>query len=83
MSETLDSVVHDFILEEFLYGDGEVDPDEDLFEAGVLDSMTFLRLLEFLDQRFGVEVHMGDITMDRFNTVNRVVGYLRSQGATV
>ena len=83
MSETIDSVVHDFIIEEFLYGDGDVDPDEDLFEAGVLDSMTFLRLLEFLDQRFGVEVHMGDITMDRFNTVNRVVGYLISQGATV
>jgi len=83
MEETLLSVVTDFIIEDFLYGDGEVDPDEDLFEAGILDSMSFLRLLEFLDHRFGVSVHMGDITMDRFNTVHRVVGYLQSQGASV
>jgi len=82
MTESLESIVLEFIVEECLYGDGELDPDEDLFEAGVLDSMTFLRMLEFLDQRFGVEVHMGDITTDRFNTVNRVVGYLKSQGAT-
>lgn len=83
MSETLESVVCDYIIEEFLFGEGEVDPDEDLFEAGILDSMTFLRLLEFLDHRFGVSVPMADITMDRFNSVSRVVAHLKSQGATV
>ena len=83
MSETINSVVYDFVVEDFLYGDGEVHPDEDLIEAGVLDSMTFLRLIEFLHERFGVEVNLGDLTMDRFSTINRVVSYLIAQGATV
>ena len=83
MDQTLSSVVTDFIVEDILYGDGEIDPDEDLFEAGILDSMTFLRLMEFLDQRFGVVTDMGDMAMDRFNTVNRVVAHLRAMNATV
>ena len=83
MNSTLESVVTEFLVEEVLYGEGEVDPDEDLFEAGILDSMTFLRLIEFLDRRFGVTPDMGDMAMDRFNTVNRVVAHLRSMNATV
>ena len=83
MNNTLESVVTEFLVEEVLYGEGDLDPDEDLVEAGVLDSMSFLRLIEFLDERFGVTPDMGDMAMDRFSTVNRVVAHLRSMNATV
>jgi acyl carrier protein len=83
MAKTLASVVTEFLLEDILYGEGEIDPDEDLYEAGVLDSMSFLRLIEFLEQRFGVVTDMEDMHMDRFNTVNRVVAHLRAMNATV
>ena len=83
MANTLASVVTAFILEEILYGEEDLDPDEDLYEAGILDSMSFLRLIEFLDHRFGVVTDMEDMDMDRFNTVNRVVAHLRAMHATV
>ena len=58
MAPTLASIVTEFIVEEILYGDGDLEPDEDLFDAGVLDSMTFLRMIDFLEQRFGVITDM-------------------------
>ncbi|HCH64074.1 MAG: hypothetical protein CL927_01855 [Deltaproteobacteria bacterium] len=83
MANTLASVVTEFLIEDILYGEAEIDPDEDLYEAGVLDSMSFLRLIEFLDHRFGVVTDMEDMDMARFNTVNRVVAHLRAMNATV
>ena len=83
MAPTLASIVTEFIVEEILYGDEELGPDEDLFEAGVLDSMTFLRLIDFLEQRFGVITDMEDMDMHHLNTVNRVVEHLRAMNATM
>ena len=83
MSESIEDIITEFIIDEFMDGDGELDPDEDLFEEGILDSMSFMRLLEFFEVRFDVRVPMADITMDRFNTISRAVAHLRSQGATV
>ena len=82
MSESIEGIITEFIMEEFMDGD-ELHPDEDLFEEGILDSMSFMRLLEFFEVRFDVQVPMADITMDRFNTISRAVAHLRSQGATV
>ena len=83
MAPTLASIVTEFIVEEILYGDEELEPDEDLFEAGVLDSMSFLRLIDFLEQRFGVITDMEDMDMHHLNTVNRVVEHLRAMNATM
>ena len=83
MAPTLASIVTEFIVEEILYGDGDLEPDEDLFDAGVLDSMTFLRMIDFLEQRFGVITDMEDMDMHHLNTVNRVVDHLRAMNATM
>ena len=83
MSESIEGIITEFIVDEFTDGDCEIHPDEDLFEEGILDSMSFMRLLEFFEVRFDVQVPMVDITMDRFNTISRAVAHLRSQGATV
>ena len=80
MGQTLEDILTAFIVEEFLYGDGTVSVDEDLCAAGILESMSFLRLLAFLDDRFGVTVAVEDITLDRFDTVRKTADYLRAHG---
>lgn len=70
-----------FILDEFMFGEGEVPVDVDLFEEGILDSMSFLQLLEHFRVRYGVEVEMADITLDGFRTVQKAARYLASHGA--
>ena len=40
MAPTLASIVTEFIVEEILYGDGDLEPDEDLFDA--IKASTFI-----------------------------------------
>ena len=65
-----------FIVEEFLFGEGNVAPDDDLFETGVVDSLGFMRLLAYMDRTFGVQVAMADIVMENFNTAHKVAAYV-------
>ena len=59
--------------------DIDVGPDDDLVMAG-LDSIAYVRLLAFLDERWGVRVPDVDVTIERFGSVAAIVGYLRARG---
>ncbi len=68
------------IVDECLFGEGTVEDEQHLFEAGVLDSMSFLQLLAHFRGRYGVEVAMADITLEQFATVGRMARYLVAHG---
>jgi acyl carrier protein len=68
--------IQDFLVDEFLFGEGRVEPSDDLFETGVMDSLGFMRLLNFMDRQLGVAVSMSEIVMDNFNTVEKVAAYV-------
>jgi acyl carrier protein len=52
-------------------GDDDVIP-----ETGLLDSAAIMELIVWLEQRFGVEIDQGDLTIENFGTVNAIVRYL-------
>ena len=68
--------IQSFLVDEFLFGEGEVLPTDDLFDTGVVDSLGFLRVLAYMDRAFGVQVSMSEIVMDNFNTVEKVAAYV-------
>ena len=41
--------------------------EDDLFEAG-LDSMAIMQLLLLIEESFGVEIPMGEVTRDNFHS---------------
>lgn len=41
--------------------------EDDLFEAG-LDSMAIMQLLLLIEENFGVEIPMGEVTRDNFHS---------------
>lgn len=53
-----------------------VEPDDDLIMIG-FDSIAYLRLLEFIRERFGLEVPDTDVTVDNFGTVKDIDSYLQ------
>jgi acyl carrier protein len=71
----LEGAIADYIVQEFLYGEGEVSPEVDLFEERILDSFAFLQLLAWLGDTYGVEAEMRDITIDNFRTVRKIAAY--------
>ena len=73
---TLTAQIQSFLVDEFLFGEGTVEPSDDLFETGVVDSLGFLRVLAFMDRSLGVQVSMSEIVMENFNTVEKVAAYV-------
>lgn len=47
--------------------------DEDLFDAGVLDSMGTVELIVELENRFDIRVPVSEFGRDDWNTANKIV----------
>lgn len=68
-----------FIIDTFMYGEGSLEDDEQLFESGIVDSMGFIKLLSYIEKTFNVPVDMSEVTMDKFGTVNDIVEMVNSK----
>ena len=61
-----------------------IENDLSLMDANILDSVAFLNLVMFLEERFGITVEDTELTRDNFETVHVIAGYVRQkQGAGV
>jgi acyl carrier protein len=56
-----------FLCERF--GVEQPSADANLIESGVLDSMMFVDLIVFIEERFGVVAELDDLEIDNFATV--------------
>ena len=61
------------ISEELVMEDVSDMMDEDLFDAGVLDSMGTVELIVELENRFGIRVPVSEFGRDDWNTANKIV----------
>jgi acyl carrier protein len=73
--------VRDFIIREFLRG---TDPSEltgttPLISDGILDSLSTLQLVAFIEERYGIEVAAHEATVDYLDSLDRIAGLVRSK----
>jgi acyl carrier protein len=67
------ATIRKYIVESWLNGDERgLKDDTDLQEAGLLDSLTTLALVAFLEESFKVQLDPGDINAETFRTVNAI-----------
>lgn len=82
----MEAVINDYITRE-LVQDPALLPlgnETSLLETGILDSLSLLRLVVFIQDRFGVAVDSADLVPEHFDTVDAICAYLRSHaGQTV
>ena len=45
----------------------------DLFISGILDSLAVMQMIGEIDDAFGIELDVDDVTADNFNTVEHIV----------
>ena len=77
----MEAVINDYISRE-LVQDAALLPLRNatsLLETGVLDSLSLLKLVIFVQERFGVTVDDVDLVPENFNSVDAICAYLRSQ----
>ena len=77
----METVINDYISRE-LVQDPALLPLADetsLLESGILDSLSLLRLVVFLEERFGITVGDTDLLPENFASVNTICAYLRAR----
>lgn len=69
--ENTREVVKTFILEQFLPGEDarNLSDDTELKESGILDSLSTLKLVTFLEERFKVEFEASDLDAVNLSSV--------------
>ena len=79
----METVINEFVSRELVL-DQTLLPLADvtsLLETGVLDSLSLLRLVVFLEERFGIGVGDADLLPDNFASVNAICAYVRAREA--
>ncbi len=68
------AIIQAHILKEFLPGEAEdaLTSDVGLISDGIIDSMSSLKLVAFLEETFGITVPAHQIDVDHLNTVDLI-----------
>ena len=59
--------------------DMQFSDDESLLVAGIIDSMSMVGLISFLEQNFGLQIDEDDMTPEHFDSVNAIAEYIRQK----
>jgi acyl carrier protein len=77
-------IIRQFILEHFLPGEGpdDLSDDSDLKEDGVLDSLSTLKLVSFLEERFGIDFVPEDLGHGSLSSIRRIEALVKGKMST-
>jgi acyl carrier protein len=76
----IELIVSDYVKSELATTDlAGLTPVDSLISSGLLDSIGLLRLVLFLEERFGVKVADGDLVPENFETIERIASYVESR----
>lgn len=77
----MESVINDYISHELVEKTEHLPLKNDmpLLETGILDSLSVLKLVLFLEERFGIVVNPEELIPENFGTIDAICTYLRSQ----
>ncbi len=71
------SVIGDFINEELLRsGDEAIGQDDELIASGLMDSLTIIRLVHFIEEEFSVSVSGGEVVPKNFSSVGAITSFI-------
>jgi acyl carrier protein len=72
--EEITQLVHQFILREFLPGEDPSDLTDrtPLITGGILDSITTLKLVTFLEDFFGITIEAYEAGVDHLDTIHQI-----------
>lgn len=73
--------IREFILKEFLPGEdpGELTGETMLISTGILDSVATLRLVSFLEERFGITIDAYEADIEHLNTLADIAVLVRAK----
>jgi acyl carrier protein len=78
---TIMGSIENFLLAEFAadLGTKSFDPDEDLLEQRIIDSLGLLKLVTFLEKSHGIQVNDEDIVPENFQSLNSMAKFVEQK----
>jgi acyl carrier protein len=58
----------------------EIDDSTPIFSSGMADSFMLMNLLHFVEQQQGVRIGIADVTLDNFDSIERIFRFLQGLG---
>jgi len=73
--------IKEFILSEFLPGENPhaLTDSTPLITEGILDSLATLKLVSFLEERFGIKIKAHETDVEHLNDIASIVNLVRSK----
>ena len=77
--EEIEREVRAFIVENFLFGneDEAPEPEDSFMETGLIDSTGVLELVDFLEEKYEVEIQDEDLTPENQDSIRRIANYVQ------
>lgn len=81
MTQDIKAIVKDYILREFLPGE---DPEEltdntPLITGGILDSIATIKLVLFVEEKFGISVEAHETDPEYIDTIESIAGMIAAK----
>jgi acyl carrier protein len=69
--------IKNFIRTELIYDDEkDFDENTNLIERGIIDSMSLVRLISFIEENYEIQVQDEDIVPENFSSLNKISNFI-------
>jgi acyl carrier protein len=81
MTDDIKTVITDFVLKEFRPGEdpSELTDTTPLITGGVLDSIATLKLVMFIEERYGISLQAHEVDPEHLDTIAQIAELIRSK----
>lgn len=78
---TIEEQIRLHILQTQLPGEDpeQLQPDDDLLDSGILDSMGIMQLVTYLEKEYGISIPTEEIEPEQFASVNALAAFVRAK----
>ncbi len=74
--------IHGFIVENFLFGDGEQLTNETSFlDSGIIDSTGILELITFLEDTYNIKIEDDELIPENLDNLNNVAKFIEQKNS--
>ncbi len=73
-------MVREFIVENFLFGDGQqLQDDTSFMESGIIDSTGILELITFLEEKYEIKIEDDELVPENLDNLQNVARFVDSK----
>ena len=76
----IQSEIRNYIIENILFGDEELlDLDTSFQESGILDSIGFLELITFVEEKFDIKITDNEVVPENLETLRKISNFVKTK----